>query len=162
LAIGELFAGLEKNCQSPNSASSEVCRLSPYYQRFADAVVVYVVQAHTMGTPSDETRGVFRSAVVDLIRELGTGGGVDRKWWSWEILLPDLALRYEWSPSYVNSDPGSGRTIASITWLKVRVPLWHSEMGFMALDLSAADVLAPLAELVLRSPNASYTGADKL
>jgi hypothetical protein len=100
--------------------------------------------------------------VVDLIRELGTGGGVDRKWWSWEILLPDLALRYEWSPSYVNSDPGSGRTIASITWLKVRVPLWHSEMGFMALDLSAADVLAPLAELVLRSPNASYTGADKL
>ncbi len=160
LVIDELFHGLKDKCDGaskptvvapPGVVVPGGCTTLPYYQRFADAVVVYAVQAHTAGTPTDEARAVLRSATVDMVQEISIGGGIQRRTFSGKgILLPDLALRYDWSPSFVNASSGAGRVVATATWLKFRIPIVHTRMGYSSATISLVDFLAPLAELAAR------------
>jgi hypothetical protein len=170
MAIGELFAELAKSCKGTNAGAKKVrhisdnsCRMFPIYQRFLDATVVYVVEARSQGTPSDDARAALRTATENLIQEVGAQGGIDRRTLTWSgFLLPDLALRYEWSASNVNVGAGIGRTAASVTLLKFRIPIFYSRMGYSAVTLSALDAAAPLAELATRSTNATFDGSSKL
>jgi hypothetical protein len=165
LAIEEIFKELKTNCTDKDKKKGlpDACEMLPFYERFADAMVVYAVQAHASGAPTDEARAVLRSATVDMVREIGLGGGIDRKMFGWEILLPDLSLRYDWSPSFVNVNPGAARAIASATWLKLRIPILNRQLGYTALAISLVDALAPLSELALRqSTAATYVGTEKL
>jgi hypothetical protein len=183
LAIGILFRGLRKSCTTPEQSAStaapsatqslaagetenprdtRACELIPYVQRFADDIVVYVVQAHVDGTPTDEARSTLRAATEDLVQELGINGGIDRPTWSpGGMLLPDLALRYEWSPSFAQAGTGSARFLASLPWLKLRKSFLYTEMVYSSVAVSLTDILAPLAEQASRA-SGTYTHEDRL
>jgi hypothetical protein len=160
LAIDELFTDLKANCAKTEFNDEAACEMFPFYKRFADAVVVYVVEAHTSGTPSADARAVVRTATVDMVRALGVDGGIDRNTFSLGLVLPDLSLRYEWSQSFVNVNPGA-RSVASATWLKLRRKLFRGEMGYTAVTLSLVDLLAPLSEIAARA-SVTYTNDDKI
>jgi hypothetical protein len=155
LAIGIMFTGLRQSC-TDGSSDTDACTMLPYVERFADDIVVYVVQAHADGTPTDETRSALRAATEDVIQQLSLNGGIDRTIWSREVFLPDLALRYDWSPSFVNGGPHSGRILASLPWLKVRIPFAHTNMVYSAVEVSLTDVVAPLAEQAARDGTATF------
>ena len=166
LTTGILFTGARKACASNGASrvtagggdsqeepSPDSCKVLPYLERFADDIVVYVVQAKVDGTPSDEARSTLRAATEDLVQELALNGGIDRPIVSLKALfLPDLALRYDWSPSFAVDGPGSGRVLASVPWLKVRVPFVRHRLVYSAVAVSLIDVIAPLAELAARAP----------
>jgi len=168
LAIGILFNGARQSCADMNSARTqasvadvlwdgpprvpEACELLPYLQTFADDVVVYAVQDLVSGMPSDEARSTLRAATEDLVQELSLNGGIDRDAFGLKAnFFPDLALRYEWSPSFAVDGPGAGRFVASVPFIKVRKHFAYSRTIYSAVELSAADLVAPLAELALRS-----------
>lgn len=162
LAIESMFVELRARCASDPKPAGSVCKELPVYERFADAIVIYAVQAHARGTPTTEARADLRSAAVELVRQLGTEGGIDRAW-GWNVLFPALSLRYDWSPGFVTGSPGSGRAVASATWLTVRVPVVYRPVAYSALSLSLVDLLAPLAELAMRSgTNAQYADTQKV
>lgn len=71
-------------------------------------------------------------------------------------MWPRLSVEAAWSPSYVNSSPGTARSLASLTWLTARIPIYRSRLAYSALEVSAVDLLAPFTELVLRNRDAAY------
>lgn len=138
------------------------------YERFAESVVAYVLDAAEDKTPSNAARVAFRSAAVDMIQHLGQGGGLRRRAWTLDkplgirwpkpvpFFAPDLALRASWSPSYVNVTDGSARVLASANMLNFRFPLRRTEATYVGLELSLLDLLAPLSELALRKTDKTH------
>jgi hypothetical protein len=138
------------------------------YERFAESVVAYVLDAADDKTPSAAARVAFRSATVDMIQHLGQGGGLRRRAWTLDKTLgirwpkpipffaPDLAMRVSWSPSYVNVSDGSARVLASANMLNFRFPIHRSEATYVGLELSLLDPLAPLSELAVRKTDKTH------
>ena len=161
LAISELFVGLQKTCDGKSGSDS--CDLLRVLQQFADAMVVYTFEAQANGTPSDDARGALRTATETLVQNLAANGGIDRNsFGARSIFFPDFALRYQWSPSYVNTTAGTTRATASVTFLKLRIPLFYREMGYSALNLSLGDLIGPLAELAGRSTSATFANSERV
>lgn len=123
------------------------------YRRFAESVIVYVLATAGDRGPSDADRATFREAAVEVLRELGTRGGMDRRWGD-AFYRPDLALRVSWSPSYAGGGAGSPRIVPSATLANLRVVLCYSDAYYLALQQSFIDPLAPLSELALRRTEA--------
>jgi len=159
LALSDLFVGLAKSCGTSTSSSCEQFRV---YQAFADALVVYTVQARNDATPTDDARGALRTATENMIQQIGVNGGVDRPFGLKSVLLPDLALRYQWSGSYVNTNLGVTRAVTSVTWLKFRIPLFRNQLGYSAFTLSLIDLIAPLADIVGRSTTVTFNDSQKI
>jgi hypothetical protein len=142
--------------------SSDSERGTGVYQRFAESIVMYVLDAADDKAPSEATREAFRNATVDLIHQLGKGGGVNRRafsaghwgpfrmWVFAPVVLPDFALRASWSPSYVNVGDNTVRIIPSVNWINLRIPLVRVQSSYLAVEFSVIDPLAPLSELVVR------------
>ncbi|WP_437281087.1 hypothetical protein WME90_11165 [Sorangium sp. So ce375] len=123
------------------------------YRRFAESVIVYVLATVDDRVPSDADRAAFREASVEVLRELGTGGGMDR-WWGHASYRPDLALRVSWSPSYIDGKAGSPRIVPSANIVSLRGVLRYTDAYYLALQPSLIDPLAPLSELALRRSEA--------
>lgn len=122
------------------------------YERFAESVVTYVLDTGDEKMPSQAARVAFRSAAVEMIEHLGQGGGLRRgvlgPWYT--PLLPDLAMRVSYSPSYINTSDGTARVQASANWLNFRFRVRRTEAAYVGVELSLLDPLAPLSELALR------------
>ncbi|WP_437745544.1 hypothetical protein WMF39_11275 [Sorangium sp. So ce1504] len=123
------------------------------YRRFAEAVIVYVLATVDDKIPSDADRAAFREASVEVLRELGTGGGMDRPW-GHAFYRPDMALRVSWSPSYIDGEGGSPRIVPSANTLNLRGVVRYTDAYYFALQPSFIDLLAPLSELALRRSEA--------
>jgi hypothetical protein len=126
------------------------------YERFAESVVTYVLETADEKTPSAAARVAFKTAAVDMIQHLSQGGGLRRRAWSLGILLPDLALRTSWSPSYINKDSSPTRVLASANFITFRIPVHRSQASYVGVHLSLIDPLAPLSELVLRKDDGTH------
>ncbi|WP_437908512.1 hypothetical protein WME95_11985 [Sorangium sp. So ce327] len=123
------------------------------YRRFAEAVIVYVLATVNDKNPSDADRAAFREASVEVLRELGTGGGMDRPW-GHAFYRPDMALRVSWSPSYVDGEGGSPRIVPSANTINLRGVVRYTDAYYFAIQPSFIDLLAPLSELALRRSEA--------
>ncbi|WP_437592274.1 hypothetical protein [Sorangium sp. So ce1000] len=123
------------------------------YRRFAESVIVYLVATVDDKVPSDADRAAFRDASVEVLRELGKGGGIDRAW-DRALFGPDLALRVSWSPSYIDGTAGSPRILPSANLINLRVLLRYTDAYYLALQPSLIDPLSPLSELALRRSEA--------
>ncbi len=150
-AIGYLF----QRINADNNADVSV------YKNFVQSVAGYVLDAADGEPPSETARVAFRKASVEMIQHLGEGSGIRRRYSSaWSgikiALLPDLALRASWSPSYVNQDASSARILASANWLNVRFTIRRTEPTYLGVELSALDPLAPLSELALRKTEKTH------
>lgn len=139
------------------------------YRRFAETVVMYVLDVTDDKVPSEATRLAFRSAAVEMIQHLGQGGGLRRRAWGASaffrlpLILPDLSLRVSYSASYLNASGDAARIVPSANWITLRFPLRRSEMSYVGLQIAAFDPLAPLSELALRkTEGVEYKALDKL
>jgi hypothetical protein len=108
-------------------------------------------------------RAAFKSAAVDVIRDLGKRGGVERKpslsSFATSIVTPTGTLRASWSGSYQNEDSRHTgvRLVPTIDMLTFRVGLTRAESQvYFGAAFSAIDVLAPVAELVSRRADVTY------
>jgi hypothetical protein len=149
-ATAEIFRPLDRYCDQGGGKNTEACDLRPYYERFTETIVQYTVQvAQSAGPPTEATQEAFRDAATRLILQVGKGGGINRSFVG-SFLIPDVDLRYSWSPTYANLGQGSGHALASVPWLNIVIPLVRKEWIYGALDISPIDVLAPVAELATR------------
>ncbi|WP_441287800.1 hypothetical protein ACSRUE_37715 [Sorangium sp. KYC3313] len=123
------------------------------YRRFAESVIVYVLATVDDKNPSDADRAAFREASVEVLRELGTGGGMDRPW-GHAFYRPDMGLRVSWSPSYIDGEGGSPRIVPSANTVNLRGVVRYTDAYYLALQPSFIDLLAPLSELALRRSEA--------
>ncbi|WP_437801038.1 hypothetical protein [Sorangium sp. So ce693] len=123
------------------------------YRRFAEALIVYVLATANDKVPSDADRAAFREASVEVLRELGTGGGMDRPW-GHAFYRPDMGLRVSWSPSYIDAEGGSPRIVPSANTINLRGVVRSTDAYYLALQPSFIDLLAPLSELALRRSEA--------
>ncbi len=129
------------------------------YGRFAATLASYVLDAND-GQPSEAARAAFRSASFDLLRTDGPRSGFDR-YTGWAILFPAPALRFSWSPGYINESTANGfRYMATLDWLTFRGRLRYTESAYVAAYVSLIDALGPLSESALRkqSPSPTETG----
>jgi hypothetical protein len=158
LAVEDVFQGINSQCKDHDVNGT--CDEYQVYERFADSVVVYVSDIGSDGTPSQAASQAFQSAGEDLITQVANGGGIDRRQFSggWALFVPDLSLRYSWSPSYVNNSDGTGRVLASVTSLNLRAPLYRTDYFYSALKFSFVDWIAPLAEIATRKSTNVYYG----
>lgn len=151
MAIGYLFQRISRDNLEEVSV----------HQRFVQSVAGYVLDAADGQPPSETARVAFRKASVEMIQHLGQGSGIRRRystlWSGLKIaLLPDLALRASWSPSYVNQDSSSARILASANWLNLRFTIRRTEPTYLGVEVSALDPLAPLSELALRKTEKTH------
>src|SRR5262249_18054933 len=135
------------NCEEANRCKKDV------YERFAESLVYYVVDLAKDQTASDDTRAAFRSAAEEVIRYAWPGGYERASYWSW--LYPDLALRADWSPGFVNPSDKTVRYVATATVLSIRHPVYYTDSVYIGVHVSLFDLLGPLSELSLRSNAAS-------
>jgi hypothetical protein len=119
------------------------------YRRFAESVVVYVIDTAESGAPSEATRVAFRKATTEVIQEIGKGGGIDRSAVK-NFFMPGLSLRASWNAGYVHKTGSSLRYIPSVSWLTFRGRLAYAEQYYAALHLSFIDPLAIVSELAVR------------
>jgi len=136
-------------CGKPDS-----CTLAAeLYGRLARSIVSYVLMPRGDEDQSIAARAAFKSAAIDVLREVGKRGGVERKPAAVRFALPTFALRASWSSSYQVSDPDhrSTRFVPTVDWPSFRVQVTREgATPYVGLTLSAIDVLAPLAEVVSR------------
>lgn len=185
IAIGELFPLFSESagqCQSKTIAKRDLtaaanpvvepkevidepdpnkpdCRKFELYRRFAINAAVYVLEAAQQGQPSDGSRAAFKDAALDVIEELNaTPGGFDRPPME-KVFVPDFALRYSWSESYLNEAGANGvRLVPSINWLNFRIRVRYTDYTYFAIKASAIDFLAPFTEIAVRKkPNDGYS-----
>ncbi len=156
LGVETLFAATTKTCESDDK-----CKKIALYRRFADGVVVYVLDIVEDKEPSDAARAAFRAAAVDVLQDVAQGGGFERKYWQ-TVIFPDLALRFSWSPGYISEDNDSSRIVASANLLNFRIA-HRTPNSFSAVQFSLIDPLAPLSELAVRkSTNTDYERPSRL
>jgi hypothetical protein len=155
LAITLLSSAIESAGNGCSGDNEQRCRsLVSLYGRFATATMSYVLDVAEDGHPSGTTRAAFRSAATDVLTELG-GSGFDRSF-GWRIIVPELALRYQWSTGYLNEGgPGNARLSATVDWLTFRIRFAHTESVFVAGQLSLVNGLGPFSEIALRK-NVDY------
>jgi hypothetical protein len=158
LAVEDVFQGINSQCKDKDVNGT--CDEYQVYERFADSVVVYVSDIGSNGTPSQAASQAFQSAGEDLVTQVANSGGIDRRQFGggWALFIPDLSLRYSWSPSYVNNSDGTGRVLASVTTLNLRARLYRTDYFYSALKFSFVDWIAPLAEIATRKSTNVYYG----
>jgi hypothetical protein len=163
-ATAEIFRPLDHYCSNTGVANKDACTLRPYYERFTETVVQYTVQAvQNNGPPTEATREAFRDAATQLILQVGKGGGINRPFGLSSIMIPDVDLRYSWSPTYANVGEGSGHVLASVPWLSFSGSLVRKEWIYAGINVSLVDLLAPVAELATRPGQvASYTHQSRI
>jgi hypothetical protein len=127
-------------------------RLFKLYGRFTESVAAYVLDVASEGEPSVGSRAAFKDAAFDVIREVssGKGSGFDRSGWV-KIFLPDFAMRYTYSSSFINQASGDGfRFAPTVDALIFRKRIRYTESVYVAAQLSLLDLAGPFSEMALR------------
>lgn len=149
-------ASIETMCCGKTARCFEVAAL---YGRLAKSIVSYVLMPRGDEDQSIAARAVFKSAAVDVIREIGKRGGVDRPWWGSGFYTPTLSLRASWSSSYQLSDPGrdSIRYVPTVDFptLRFRVTPQGSS-AYVGVAFNVLEPLGLLAEVVSRDESQVY------
>jgi hypothetical protein len=163
-AVSAIFsdASTEEMCCGQDDIS--MClNTTKLYGRLAKTVVSYVLMSRDDEDASIAARAAFKSAAVDVIRDLGKRGGVERKpslsSFAASIVTPTGTLRASWSGSYQNEDSRHTgvRFVPTIDMLTFRFGLTHPESQvYFGAAVSLLDVLAPVAELVSRRADVTY------
>ena len=154
-----VFSGpaIEAMCCGKGASCRDVAVL---YGRLAKTVVSYVLMPRGDEDQSIAARAAFKSAAIDVIREIGKRGGVDRKPFSWHsVLVPTGTLRAAWSGSYQQVDVrGDGiRYSPTIDWPTLRFGVTpNGSAAYLGVAFSAIDGLAPFTEAVSRHREFSY------
>ncbi|MES1185247.1 MAG: hypothetical protein ABUL60_15660 [Myxococcales bacterium] len=149
-AIEAMCCGKQASCRD----------IAVLYGRLAKTVVSYVLMPRNDEDQSIAARAAFKSAAIDVIREIGKRGGVDRKTASiHSLLIPTGTLRAAWSGSYQQVDVrGNGiRYSPTIDWPTLRWRVTpNGSAAYLGLALSALDGLAPFTEAVSRKRELAY------
>lgn len=160
--LGNKECDTEKGTNFKNKYSS-ACRYV-IYRRFADSLVSYFLDAGSDdGTAADGARAAFRTASVDVLRDIAALGGMDRGPSLGHIFMPDLELRAGYSESYgMGGSYSEVRTTAAIRVLTLRPILFYSTKHYLALHLSVFDALAPFAEIKKRPSSGMHYDSEGL
>lgn len=151
-----------EDCSSTNRKNEfeAACRTS-IYRRFMEALAISFVDP-TSEPSSESGRESFRFAAEDVVRDLALGGGIDRGP-SWtHVIVPDLELQATWSKGYVIAGADQFRYTAAVRWISWRPVIRYSQSTYLALHLSALDLLAPFGEIAERSADATYDESGRL
>jgi hypothetical protein len=135
------------------------------YGRLAKSITSYVLMPRDDQDASLAARAAFKSAAVDVIREIGKRGGVERPArvpWVHQLTawIPTLSMRASWSGSYRIIDPGqdSVRVVPTVDYPTIRFRLTKQGSPiYVAGVINLIDPLAPLTELVTRDPKLNYS-----
>lgn len=151
LVLNALFPRATGGTRCDQQSQSEGCRADAY-RRFADSLVLYVLDA-TDGDASASVRAVFRQSAAEVVRFLSPFGGLDRGepvlWY-----VPELLMRASWSSGFLDAgDLGQEhlRYSVGLNFVRFRKTLLYTDRSYASLQLSLVDPIAPLAELVLRA-----------
>lgn len=162
LVLNALFPRATGGRRCDQQAQNEGCRADAY-RRFADSLVMYVLDAAD-GDASVAVRAVFRQSAAEVVRFISPFGGIDRGepilWY-----VPELLMRASWSSGFTDAGDASGaggdrlRYSVGLNLLRLRKVLMYTDRSYASLQLSLVDPIAPLAELVLRGERDPSTGA---
>lgn len=173
LALQAIFEIVKTDDCTTSLTLNAACR-SDSFRTFLTSFTQYVIESAGTGSPTEVTRAALRASAVQVLRQIGVGGGFDRRGWRlWAgfvplpglgFIMPEFGLRASWSPSYVNRDEGrSIRYVASANLLTFKPLLRYTDFTYVALHISLADPLAPLSELATRRvEGVEYVDSHKL
>lgn len=169
-AAHRAFAYLFSRAVAPSCSKQQQpdpqCRADAF-EHFIEAFAQYVIEAAQTGDTAATTRAAFRAAAVQVIRVMSVGGGFNRPGWEyfkvwivpvpvhprWSFVIPDVALRLDWSSGFVNQSTHNYRYTASLSLLSFRPIIRVNDQTYAAIHFSLLDPLSPLSELSIRNNN---------
>lgn len=126
------------------------------YANLATSFVSYATLKEGDDNAEMAARTAFKRAAFDVVTNLGSRNGYDRKDYWTRVIIPTASLRASLSPSYYNQGSDGFRYLATIDFLTLPIILRDRDTVRMELQVSLVDLLAPFGEIAFRDIDTRY------